>query len=57
MATTFFGSLMRAWRRRKPRRVPGNSVRRLFVVLSKPSVRMPRTQYDGSCWHAALQNS
>ena len=24
-----------------------------LVVLSKPSVRIPRTRYDGSCWSAA----
>src|SRR6266436_8349677 len=50
MATSFFGSLMSAWRRQLPRRAPGNSVRILLVVLSKPSVRMPRTRYAGSCW-------
>jgi hypothetical protein len=35
------------------RRAPGPSVRLLLVVLSKPSLRMPRTRYDGSCWRAA----
>ena len=53
IATSLAGSLLIAWRRQLPRRAPGNSVRILLVVLSKPSVRMPRTRYDGSCWSAA----
>ena len=48
MATSFFGSLRNAWRRQVPTRTPGKSVRRLLVVLSKPSVRTPLTRYDGS---------
>ena len=48
---------MSAWRRQVPRRAPGNNVRILLVVLSKPSVRMPRTRYEGSCWHAPRWNS
>lgn len=48
---------MSAWRRQFPRRAPGKSVRLLLVVLSKPSVRMPRTRYDGSGWSAACCNS
>src|SRR4029453_2340260 len=47
------GSLLRAWRRQKPRRALGNSVRILLTVLSKPSVRAPFTRYDGSCSRAA----
>src|SRR5437870_13655469 len=42
-------SLLSAWRRQVPRRTPGKSVRMLLTVLSKPSVRIPRTRYDGSC--------
>jgi hypothetical protein len=53
MATKFFGSLRSAWRSQGPRRAPGKSVRSLWVVLSKPAVRTPRTRYDGSCWDAA----
>src|SRR2546425_9441757 len=53
MATSVPGSLLIAWRRQLPKRAPGNSVRILLVVLSKPSVRMPRTRYNGSCWSAA----
>ena len=53
IAVSFFGSLLSAWRRQLPRRAPGKSVRILLTVLSKPSVRMPRTRYDGSCWDAA----
>jgi hypothetical protein len=45
---SLLGSLLSAWRRQKPRRAPGNSVRILLVVLSKPSVRAPCTWYDGS---------
>src|SRR5215470_394158 len=52
MAASFFGSLLSAWRRQLPTRTPGKSVRILLVVLSKPSVRPPRTRYDGSCWDA-----
>ena len=29
----------------------------LVTVLSKPSVRIPRTRYAGSCWDAARWNS
>jgi hypothetical protein len=53
IAVSFFGSVLSAWRRQFPRRAPGNSVRILLVVLSKPSVRMPRTRYAGSRWDAA----
>jgi hypothetical protein len=53
MAASFPGSLVIAWRRQVPRRAPGNRVRILLVVLSKPSVRIPRTRYEGSCWTAA----
>src|SRR6266566_3180822 len=53
MATSLPGILLIAWRRQLPKRAPGNSVRILLVVLSKPSVRMPRTRYNGSCWSAA----
>jgi hypothetical protein len=53
MAIKFFGSLRSAWRSQGPRRAPGKSVRSLWVVLSKPAVRTPRTRYDGSCWDAA----
>src|SRR4029450_3403160 len=53
MAMSLLGSLLIAWRRQLPRRAPGNNVRILLVVLSKPSVRMPRTRYDGPCWGAA----
>ena len=52
MATSFFGSLLSAWRKQLPTRTPGKSVRILLVVLSKPSVRAPLTWYDGSCWDA-----
>ena len=41
MATSFFGSLLIAWRRQVPIRAPGKSVRRLLVVLSNPSVKPP----------------
>jgi hypothetical protein len=41
MATSFFGSLISAWRRQMPTRTPGKSVCILLVVLSKPSVRTP----------------
>jgi hypothetical protein len=44
MVISFFGSLVSAWRRQLPRRALGNSVRILLVVLSKPSVRIPRTR-------------
>jgi hypothetical protein len=44
MATSFCGSLRSAWRRQVPRRAPENNVRMLLTVLSKPSVRMPRTR-------------
>ena len=50
IAASCFGSLRSAWRQQVPRRVPGNNVRRLWLVLSKPSVRIPLTRYDGSCW-------
>jgi len=48
MATSFFGSLLTAWRKEFPRRTSGKSVRTLVIVLSKPSVRMSRTRYAGS---------
>ena len=48
MATSFFGSLLSAWRKQVPKRAPGKSVHILLTVLSKPSVRIPRTRYDGS---------
>src|SRR2546429_8005328 len=57
IAVSFFGSLVSAWRRQLPKRAPGKSVCRLLVVLSKPSVSMPRTRYDGSCWDAVRWNS
>src|SRR5215510_14733224 len=57
IAVSFPGSLLSAWRKQLPRRTPGNSVRRLLVVLSKPSVRTPLTRYDGSCCEAACCNS
>ena len=41
IAASFFGSLRSAWRRQLPTRTPGNSVRILLVVLSKPSVSIP----------------
>jgi hypothetical protein len=41
MEVSFPGSLLIAWRRQLPKRAPGKSVRILFVVLSKPSVRIP----------------
>ena len=44
MAMSFFGSLLTAWRRQLPKRAPGNRVRILLVVLSKPSVSTPRTR-------------
>jgi hypothetical protein len=44
MAVSVAGSLLMAWRRQLPRRAPGNSVRILLVVLSKPSVSIPRTR-------------
>jgi hypothetical protein len=53
MAASFPGSLLIAWRRQLPRRAPGHRGRRLLVVLSKPSVRIPWTRDEGSCWTAA----
>src|SRR5262249_40795575 len=44
IATRCFGSLRSAWGRQQPKHAPGNSVRILFVVLSKPSVSTPRTR-------------
>ena len=45
---------MSAWRRQWPRRAPGHSVRLRLVVLSKPSVRMPRTREAGACGEAKV---
>jgi hypothetical protein len=44
LATSCFGNLVRAWRRQLPKRAPGKRGRILVVVLSQPSVSMPRTQ-------------
>ena len=57
MAASCFGSLMSAWRRQLPRRAPGQSGGMLWVVLSKPAVRMPRTRSAGSSCEAARCNS
>jgi hypothetical protein len=48
-AARVFGSVVNAWRRQWPRRAPGPSGRMLLMGLSKPSVRIPRTRYEGSC--------
>ena len=47
------GSLWRAGRRPKPTRAVGPSVRLRLVVLSKPSVRAPRTRDAGAGARAA----
>jgi hypothetical protein len=39
-----------------PRRAPGNRVRILLTVLSKPSVRAPFTWYEGSWSRATWWN-
>ena len=49
IAASFFGSLKSAWRKQVPKRAP-EQVRRLLVVLSKPSVRVPLTRNEGTCW-------
>jgi hypothetical protein len=57
MAGRFPGRLLRAWRRQEPKRAPGTSVRLLLVVLSHPSLRMPRTREAGSGWAATCWTS
>ena len=42
--------------KQNPRRAPGNRVRILLTVLSKPSVRAPFTWYEGSCSWAVCWN-